>query len=73
MEGLFKTATMPWTKTNFPNAMKNLPKLVRDKAIQIGNAILLKTKMKEGSIIAIAISTAKRWAERRGLLTNNSK
>lgn len=64
---------MPWTETNFPNAMKNLPKLVRDKAIQIANAILLKTKMKEGSIIAIAISTAKRWAERRGLLTNNSK
>jgi uncharacterized protein YdaT len=64
---------MPWTDKNFPNAMKNLPKLVRNKAIQIGNAILLKTKMKEGSVIAIAISTAKRWAEKRGLLTNNKK
>jgi uncharacterized protein YdaT len=53
--------------------MKNLPKVVRNKAIQIGNAILLKTKMKEGSVIAIAISTAKRWAEKRGLLTNNKK
>ena len=64
---------MPWTDKNFPNAMKNLPKLVRNKAIKIGNAILLKTKMKEGSVIAIAISTAKRWAEKRGLLTNNKK
>lgn len=60
---------MPWTETNFPNAMKNLPKLIRDKAIQVGNALLEKSKMKEGSIIAIAISTAKRWAEKRGLLT----
>lgn len=59
---------MPWTETNFPNAMKNLPKLIRDKAIQVGNALLEKSKMKEGSIIAIAISTAKRWAEKRGLL-----
>jgi uncharacterized protein YdaT len=63
---------MPWSETNFPNAMKNLPKLVRDKAIQIGNAILLKSTMKEGQIIATAISNAKRWAERRGLLTKNS-
>lgn len=63
---------MPWTKIDFPNAMKNLPKVVREKAIQIANAILLKSKMDKGAIIATAISNAKRWAERRGLLNKNT-
>jgi uncharacterized protein YdaT len=31
---------MPWTKTDYPNSMKNLPTAVRNKAIEIANALL---------------------------------
>jgi uncharacterized protein YdaT len=58
---------MPWSKKDFPNAMKNLPKTVRKKAIQIANALLIKTKLKTGIIIATAIRNAKKWACRRGI------
>jgi uncharacterized protein YdaT len=58
---------MPWSKTDFPNAMKNLPQVVRNKAIQIANALYSKTKLKTGIIIATAINHAKKWANRRGL------
>ena len=56
---------MPWSKSNFPNAMKNLPKVVRNKAIQIANALLAKTTLKTGIIIATAIKNAKKWAARK--------
>jgi uncharacterized protein YdaT len=57
---------MPWTKNDFPNAMKNLPKEVREKAIEIANALLDETQMDEGIAIATAISRAKDWAVNRG-------
>jgi uncharacterized protein YdaT len=44
--------------------MKHLPPLVREKAIEIANA-LLDEGMEEGKAIRIAISKAKTWAERR--------
>ncbi len=47
--------------------MKNLPKAVRNKAIQIANALLAKTKLKTGIIIATAIRNAKKWAYRRSI------
>ncbi|UOK56492.1 hypothetical protein MGI18_16395 [Bacillus sp. OVS6] len=31
---------MPWTKQDYPNSMKNLPDETREKAIEIGNALL---------------------------------
>lgn len=31
---------MPWTRSEYPNAMKNLPKQVRDKVVDIANALL---------------------------------
>jgi uncharacterized protein YdaT len=31
---------MPWTKNNYPDAMKNLPAQVREKSIEIANALL---------------------------------
>jgi uncharacterized protein YdaT len=58
---------MPWSKTDFPNAMKNLPQVIRNKAIQIANALLFKRNMKTGILIATAISNAKKWAANRGL------
>ena len=50
---------MPWTKKDYPPAMKNLPVRVRNKAVEIANAILEEGKLDEGAIIAIAISKAK--------------
>lgn len=57
---------MPWTKDDFPDAMKNLPEEVREKAIEIANALLEERKMNEGIAIATAISRAKDWAVNRG-------
>src|SRR5439155_5317619 len=57
---------MPWTKTDYPVSMKNLPEAVRNKAIEIANALLEEKNMDEGIAIATAISRAKDWAENRG-------
>ncbi len=54
---------MPWNKNNYPNSMKNLDNRVRDKAIDIANA-LLEEDYEEGRAIPIAISQAKKWAEK---------
>ena len=56
---------MPWTNTRYPASMKNLPALVRDKAIVIANA-LLDEGYPEGQCIRIAIARAKEWAARCG-------
>ena len=56
---------MPWTPARFPVSMKHLPPLVREKAVEIANA-LLDEGMEEGKAIRIAIAKAKEWAERRG-------
>jgi len=45
-------------KKNYPNAMKNLSSKVRNKAIDIANAILKTGKLDEGATIATAISKA---------------
>jgi uncharacterized protein YdaT len=55
---------MPWNSVYFPASMKYLPPLVREKAIEIANA-LLDEGMEEGKAIRIAIAKAKEWAERR--------
>jgi uncharacterized protein YdaT len=54
---------MPWNKTQYPNSMKNLKVVVRNKAIEIANAMLEeKPRMNEGIIIATSINHAKDWA-----------
>lgn len=50
---------MPWTKKDYPPAMKNLSVKIRNKAIEISNAILEDGKLDEGASIAIGISKAK--------------
>lgn len=50
--------------------MKNLPEPVRDKAIEIANALLEEKNMDEGIAIATAISRAKDWAANRHLPTD---
>lgn len=53
--------------------MKNLPAHVRDKAIEIANALLEERHMDEGIAIATAISRAKDWAANRGEPTDKDK
>ncbi len=62
---------MPWTKNNYPNSMKNLPAAVRNKAIEIANALLEEKQMEEGISIATAISRAKDWAAIHGKKIDN--
>ena len=50
---------MLWTKDNYPDSMKNLPKDVRDKAIEMVIALLEKSKMDEGISNATTISGGK--------------
>lgn len=57
---------MPWTSARYPPAMMHLPEPVREKAIEIANA-LLEEGYDEGRCIRIAIAQAKRWAESHGL------
>lgn len=49
---------MPWSKKDYPDSMKNLPDPVRNKAIEIANA-LLDDGYEEGRSIAIAIDRAR--------------
>lgn len=56
---------MPWTKTDYPPSMKNLPAAIRNKAIEIANA-LVEEGMEDGLAIATAISRAKDWGASRG-------
>jgi len=58
---------VPWTPSRYPPAMTHLPEPVRDKAIEIANA-LLEGGMDEGKAIRIAIAKAKEWAAHRGLV-----
>ncbi|RZJ71827.1 DUF2188 domain-containing protein [Flavobacterium sp.] len=62
---------MPWDKTNYPDSMKNLPAAVRNKAIEIANAMLGEKSMQDGIAIATGISRAKDWAANRGKKTEN--
>lgn len=52
---------MPWNARRFPDSMKNLTPIERQKAIEIANA-LLESGHDEGSAIRIAIMQARRWA-----------
>ena len=54
---------MPLNKNDYPDSFKNLNEKTRNKAIEIGNALLEKENMDEGRAIAIAISKAREWAE----------
>jgi uncharacterized protein YdaT len=56
---------MPWNSLYYPDSMKRLPDDVREKAIEIANA-LIEEDMEEGKAIRIAIAKAKEWARRHG-------
>ncbi|MBM7605597.1 uncharacterized protein YdaT [Metabacillus crassostreae] len=50
---------MSWTKSDYPESMKNLSTETRNKAIEIANA-LLDDNYEEGRAISIAISQAEK-------------
>ncbi|ANU26502.1 DUF2188 domain-containing protein [Planococcus versutus] len=50
---------MPWSKDNYPDSFKNLDTPVRNKAIEIANA-LLRDGYKEDRAIPIALNQAKK-------------
>ncbi|KQL37343.1 hypothetical protein [Psychrobacillus sp. FJAT-21963] len=50
---------MPWDKKDYPDSMKNLDPDVREKAIEIANA-LLRDNYDEGRAIAIATAQARK-------------
>ena len=51
---------MPWNKEDYPDSFKNLNPKVREKAIEIANA-LLKDGMDEGRAIPIATEKAREY------------
>jgi uncharacterized protein YdaT len=58
---------LSWTKRDCPNSLKNFPQAIRNKAIEIANALFGNGTMEEGRIIAIAINNGKKWAINCGL------
>ncbi len=54
---------MPWTKSDYPQSWKNMTATVRNKAIDIANA-LLHEGMSDERAIPIATSQAEAWADR---------
>ena len=54
---------MPWNEAYYPRSMRNLPREIRLKAIEIANA-LLEEGYDEGKAIRIAIAKAREWAKR---------
>lgn len=50
---------MPWSKNSYPDSMKNLEPHVREKAIEIANA-LLRDDYNEGRAISIATAQARK-------------
>jgi len=50
---------MPWNRNDYPDSMKNLDTEVREKAIEIANA-LIRDGNEEGRAISIATSQARK-------------
>lgn len=54
---------MPWTIDDYPASMRNLSPIVRQKAIEIANA-LLADGYEDGQAIRMAIAAAHKWVRR---------
>lgn len=54
---------MPWSKDDYPDSFKNLDEDVRNKAIEVANA-LLREGYDEGRAIPIALDTAKDYVHK---------
>ena len=59
---------MPWYNGDYPPSYKNQPKKLRDKAVEIANA-LLEEGLDEGVAIAIGLKRARKFLRKKGSLT----
>ncbi len=57
---------MPWDKKNYPASLKNFMAPVRNKAIEIANAMLAEGN-DEQRAIAVATAKAEEWATNRNI------
>lgn len=55
---------MPWSKNDYPDSWNNLDPDVRNKAIEIGNALLREQNYDESRVIAIATDKAKQSVQK---------
>lgn len=55
---------MPYTRKDYPDSLKNFMAPVRNKAIDIANALLAEGS-DDGKAIAIATARAEEWALKR--------
>ncbi|MDF1546219.1 MAG: hypothetical protein P1P88_00260 [Bacteroidales bacterium] len=58
---------MSYSNKNYPASMKNLMPEIREKAIEILNALIEKKEMDSNVAIPTSISRAKDWAANRGI------
>lgn len=58
---------MSYSNKNYPASMKNLMPEIREKAIEILNALIEKKEMDTNVAIPTSISRAKDWAANRGI------
>jgi uncharacterized protein YdaT len=54
---------LPWTENDYPASMKNLDPVVREKAIEIANALVQEEQYHDGKAIPIAIDKAREYVE----------
>jgi len=62
---------MPWTQNDYPDSLKHFTEPVRNKAIEIANALLEDEAYGEGRAIAIASAQAQQWAGKRDIPVKN--
>ena len=62
---------MPYTKTDYPDSLRYFMAPVRNKAIDIANALLAEGN-DESKAIAIATAKAEEWALRRHMKVRKS-
>jgi uncharacterized protein YdaT len=60
-----KTRIMPWPKGEYPPSYKNLPVPLREKAVEIANAILAESG-DEGIAIATGLKRAREVMKKEG-------
>ncbi|MDQ1086697.1 uncharacterized protein YdaT [Siphonobacter sp. SORGH_AS 1065] len=72
LPGLSTLKKMPWTKSEYPDSLKNFMAPIRNKAIEIANALVADGRP-EDSAIAIATEKAKEWGENRGKKIRKSR
>ena len=63
---------MPWTTKDYPPSYKNQPKAVRDKAVEIANA-LLDDGTEEGIAIATGLKNAREYVSKEKKTARHGK